>query len=752
VSEGRWWRAAATHLAVLASYTAIALIHLRPLAFRFTETMPRGERVDVLLHGWIINWTARALLRAPWNLFQANIFFPHPDALAYTEHMVPEALPVVPLWALTGNPVITYNVAYLLTFVLGGWGTFLLVRRLTGNPWAAWLAGVFACYFPAKRWNLAHINTIAVHGVPFAMLALHRLLERPRVGRALVAGVAVSLASLMSAYYTVYLPLLLGAAVPLIWWADRRPIDRRRVLLVALAAATAIAVALPLLLPYLGAWTGGDEPARSYELQVAGAIDVAELFMLDSVVWSRLLVPPVDSLGPLTSPFFPGVVALLLLLAGLFGQHPAGAGSHLLPRAPARRAAAVAGYLTAAVWFVVLARHLLLHHRETAALRAGPAAPASLLAGLAAVSLVLLLLAQRRDFPAALRALWRRLLQSPRTARAYGATAALAVLMAMGPRLKFFGYQGPPLPYVWIYDWVPGAGALRAPFRAAILGQAFLAVVVGFGAALLLSRLPARRHAAALVALTLAGLMVLETTGDALPLHDIPRPDNGVYAWLAEQPGDFGILEWPIARLMDDTAPGQWLSTYHWKRRITGHNGRLPEDIRELHPLAREWPPNATFLNMLRERFPVRWVVVDLARFDLAMQRELTEQILPSLTEWWRFERAFGSKRVYRVRNGGDGRALRRRFAGWMPRGRLVVRLAEPVPAEPGWRLGVEIGDQRLPALDLAAGLEEIEIPLPDGLTSHEPVWLQLGIDGPGGRSLRIEQIEFHTPEGIVYP
>ena len=100
-----------THVAVLASYTLLAFIHLRPLASRFTETIPRAERMDSLLHGWIINWTARQLLRAPWQLFQANIFFPHPDALAYTEHMVPEALPVVPVRALTGNPVLTYNVA-----------------------------------------------------------------------------------------------------------------------------------------------------------------------------------------------------------------------------------------------------------------------------------------------------------------------------------------------------------------------------------------------------------------------------------------------------------------------------------------------------------------------------------------------------------------------------------------------------------------------------------------------------------------
>ena len=674
------WRRLAIHLAVVVSYVVIAFVHVRPLASRFTETLPRGERVDVLLHAWIINWSARQMLRAPWDLFQANIFFPHADTLAYTEHMVPEALPVVPVWLLTGDPILTYNIAFLLTFVLGGWGTFLLVRHLTGNPWAAWLAGAFGCYFPAKRWNLAHINTISLHWVPFAMLSLHRLLERPNLARAVVAGVMVTLASLVSAYYTVYLPLLLALGVPAIWWAGRHPVDRRRIAMMGVAAAVSTTLALPLLVPYLGAWTGGDEPARSFELQVAGAADVAEFFILDSVFWSRFLVP--EALDPLTTPFFPGAVATLLVFAALFGRRASAdltATADAAQRPAIPRIVGAAGYLAGAAFVFVLARHLVEHHRETAAFRAGPAAPTGWLVGLGALSVALLVAAEGQAFPSLVRSAWRRFMETPRMVRAYAAIAAFAFLMALGPRLKFFGYEGPPLPYHWIYLWVPGASALRGPFRAAILGQAFLAVLIGFGALWLFSRprlAPSRpRHApsmprvarsrprrspssAALVATLLVVVMVAESTGNPLPLHDVPAPGDGLYEWIAEQPGDFGIFEYPIARLMDDTAPGQWLSTYHWKQRVTGHNGRHPEDIRELHGLARQWPPVPAFLNLLRDRFPVRYVIVDLDRFDRPTQRELTEQILPGIAAWWTFERAFGNRRVYRVRNGGDGRDL----------------------------------------------------------------------------------------------
>ena len=677
------------HVAVLSSYLLIALVHLRPLAFNLTRTIPRGERMDVLLHGWIINWTSRQLLRAPWDLFEANLFFPHPATLAYTDHMVPEALPVVPIRALTANPVITYNVAYLLTFVLAGWGTFLLVRRLTGNAWAAWIAGAFCCYFPAKRWSLAHINTISVHGVPFAMLALHRMLEKPTVRRSLVAGVAIALASLMSPYYTVYLPLLLLLGVPAIWWAERWPLDRRRLIGLGTGAVAAAALALPVLLHYLRTWTGGEGPARSYDLQIAGAANVSELFMLDSYVWSRTLP---DNLDPLTTPFFPGAVVTLLVTAALVGA--------LRARRPDDSGAAL-----------------------------GPAASSRLVA-------------------------------------AYAAIAGTAMLMALGPRLKLFSYEGPTLPYHLVYYLVPGASSLRAPYRAGILGQAFVAVIIGLGAAWLLPRIEASSFGARLrrvagaresasiapaaLAILLVALMTVEILGAPLPLEDLPQPATEVYEWLADQPGDFGIFEWPVSQIMDRAARGQWLSTLHWKRRIMGHNGRVPADVRELHSLSRELEPG--FLTTLRDRFPVRYVIVHLHAFEPDYRRMLEQDVLPGLDEWWKLERSFGDDLVYRVRNGGEARNLERRFAGWMARGTLVVRLAAPVPGNGAWRFAAELAGEVIERSELEGGADEVRVSIPAGTASPDPVWLRLAIEGPAGQTLVVERIFFETPEGFVYP
>jgi hypothetical protein len=44
-----------------------------------------------MLNEWIIGWIAHQLPRAPLHLFDANIFFPEPNTLAFSEHMFVQA-------------------------------------------------------------------------------------------------------------------------------------------------------------------------------------------------------------------------------------------------------------------------------------------------------------------------------------------------------------------------------------------------------------------------------------------------------------------------------------------------------------------------------------------------------------------------------------------------------------------------------------------------------------------------------------
>ena len=54
-----------------------------------------------------------------WN---ANIFYPEPLTLAYSEHLFAQAVQILPVYAITRNIILCYNLLFLSTFVLSGLG------------------------------------------------------------------------------------------------------------------------------------------------------------------------------------------------------------------------------------------------------------------------------------------------------------------------------------------------------------------------------------------------------------------------------------------------------------------------------------------------------------------------------------------------------------------------------------------------------------------------------------------------------
>ena len=103
-------------------YLALTIALTWPLAAGLTRDVP-GDFGDPLFTSWVLSWDATHLGRGWWS---ANIFAPHPLSLAYSEHLLPQALQAWPVYAATRNPILCYNLLFLSTFALSGLGMFLL--------------------------------------------------------------------------------------------------------------------------------------------------------------------------------------------------------------------------------------------------------------------------------------------------------------------------------------------------------------------------------------------------------------------------------------------------------------------------------------------------------------------------------------------------------------------------------------------------------------------------------------------------
>jgi hypothetical protein len=204
------------------------------------------DRPDGRLNAWILAWDAHALVSQPTRLFQAPIFHPLPDALAFSENLLlPAVLGAPALW--TGGPVLAYNFVLLLSLLVSGIGVELLVRRGSGDRLAAFVAGaVFAA--GAHRWvRLAHLHAEVTLFMPFALLALDRFFERRTLPRALLVGLLLALQGFSSVYLGAITATALAAAVAVGVFAGFGPRD-----LAKLAAGGALAglLVLPVAAPY----------------------------------------------------------------------------------------------------------------------------------------------------------------------------------------------------------------------------------------------------------------------------------------------------------------------------------------------------------------------------------------------------------------------------------------------------------------------------------------------------------------------
>jgi hypothetical protein len=307
--------------AALLLFVVLSLVLTYPLPFHLADAVE--DRQDALLNVWITAWDGHQLVSNPLHLFDANIFHPCPRTLAYSELLLGNGLLALPITAASGNPVLGYNMALLLSFVLSGFGTYLLVLKLTRSPGAGLVAGAIFAFCSYRMTNLAQAQLLITQWMPLALLALVQLLRRPRPRHAVTFVLFFCLQALSSFYYAILLALaVVGLAIGSFILRPSSFVTRRRSLVLHLLAAVfcCTVVILPFALPYFQVQSelgfertlADSEPfsasLRQYLMVPPGS--VVHRWWLPSDDTPIAGGYPVDAL-------FPGLVALALGLWGL---------------------------------------------------------------------------------------------------------------------------------------------------------------------------------------------------------------------------------------------------------------------------------------------------------------------------------------------------------------------------------------------------------------------------------------------------
>jgi hypothetical protein len=302
------------HLAtVAAGFLLVTLVVVSPLIDlrHLTDGSYPGDSRLII---WTLAWDAHALLTGT-PLFDANMFHPAEQALGRAEHHIGIALFALPVYAITGNPVLAYWVVWLLAFPLNALAMYALAWRITRDQVAACGAGlVYAFCFFRMHHAHGHLPLLWTWALPLVPLVLERWINRPSLARAASVGALVVLQTLSGWYLGVLVAILTIAAAAVLFWG-RRP-TLRHVWSAAVVVAASAALVGWFARPYLSLRPAEPAEASSNAADLASYLVPPENTWLGQWVAAHTTLSPRWIFGEQT--LYVGLITLLLSSLGLY--------------------------------------------------------------------------------------------------------------------------------------------------------------------------------------------------------------------------------------------------------------------------------------------------------------------------------------------------------------------------------------------------------------------------------------------------
>lgn len=536
------------HLIVLGMYGVIAIALSYPLLLHFGDTIP-GVQGDVWSYLWAMGWARVSTLDLRINPFRNDfIFYPLGGA---TQLMWSSALPSfmsVPLQLAFGL-VPAFNITYLASTVLTGYGTFLLARYVLLKSAAKRIQGMCSNSTQERERAGSAITFSAIFaGLAFAFCALR-------------SGYGLAFTNL---YHTELIPFfilfLLRTQFELQW---RDPLFAGIILGLnvyidfQIAAFLLIFTAIWFIIAFVG------------EIRKSGAAHLPpSSFQLLPKAEKMNYGRPAHIVARLT------VIALVSLITvapmiAIVGQDLRAEGGNYI-RVYALKYSAARSYDLLS-FFLPNARsslYRLLPAPQVAGVNASvnvdgesqfsPDRQAFL--GIVTMGLALI-----------------GALRFPRPLMLWIITSLVFALISLGPTLHLAGTDiGIPLPYAVLHE-LPIANNIRIPMRYGLIAFLAVAILASNGLWAIASR-----WRGTLPPLVLSAIMLAEAAVVPYPTLDLTVPR--VYESIASQPGDFSVLEIPTFNWRAASAIEVY-QVFHHKRILRAYTNRIAPDLADYFSL-----------------------------------------------------------------------------------------------------------------------------------------------------------------------
>lgn len=579
-------------LGALALFALFTLIQLYPLSLHPAESL--NDTGDCTLNTWILSWVQQAFFRAPLHLFDANCFYPHPNSLSFSEHLFPQAMLSLPIRLISSNPVLCYSFVFFLAYLLNAYGMFLLVRHLTKNNGAALVCGTMFGFTTFLLNHITHLQMVSCWMIPFALLYLHKFFEEKTIKNSVLFAVFFTLQGLACIYHGLFFISILMIFIPCYFLLTWRETKWSHFVKLGIPMVFSFVVLFLFSLPYLSLFeTFGFKRTLSHGADLIHYLGANPR----NVIFGGLLTP----LGASERYLFPGFAAIIL--GGFFIIRKRNL-YRFIPK-----------FIRILLWTVVFIQvvfFVLSLFTGGFTVKAGPVSfSAHNAAKQALIVMTVFFLVTLAAFVVFL---FKRQGPEDRENRHFFLYTSLtfwALLLSFGKDFTFMGDKATlfPMPFTVFFNYVPGFKGIRVPSRYGVLVAFGLVVLAGYGIKFLWERIRLRKFRPVLAA-ALILFINLESLSIPQRMRIIPVGEKvpPTYTWLAEQKGDFAVVDLPFLHPLGKESVFMYFSLFHRKNLVNGYSGYIPPATDYIRSTFAGFPSRAC-IDILRS-LNVKYVIV----------------------------------------------------------------------------------------------------------------------------------------------
>lgn len=161
---------------------------------------------DYALMVWIVFQNTDKILTLNFqNYFSTTSFYPNPYSLLFSDLLLPQSFLFMPFYLLTKNLILSFNLVFILTFILNYISSFLFWKSLFKKSSIAFLGSLLVIFSPFFHFEYSHFQMLSYWPFFFSLYFLLKEKESKKYLNSVLSALFLCIQFLASVYLSFYL-------------------------------------------------------------------------------------------------------------------------------------------------------------------------------------------------------------------------------------------------------------------------------------------------------------------------------------------------------------------------------------------------------------------------------------------------------------------------------------------------------------------------------------------------------------------